>query len=257
MSELEVQGEVLAEEDVEAGPEQPVRAIEAYRAAGSPVLRTEVRTAALAAAGGVLAGAATVAAVRAVGAVASRGSSAAPSAPPQGPAADQRRRQPLVPGRRSPPGSLSARAVGPRNRGDARLAVPDAALRRRGPGDADLRAESRPGSSTSAAARSWSGPGSSEARRVVLRAEPVDPAAVPHRLPPLAAPAAHRRRRGPAAGDRADALRPRRRRGPRRVLPRASAATPCSARSCAAVRTAVPTAAPGPGRRSPGRSSSS
>lgn len=74
MSEIEVQGEVLAEEDVEAGPEQPVRALEAYREAGSPVLRTEVRTAALAAAGGVLAGAATVAAVRAVGAATSRGS---------------------------------------------------------------------------------------------------------------------------------------------------------------------------------------
>jgi hypothetical protein len=37
-----------------------------------PVLRGEVRTAAIAAAGGVLAGAATVAAVRAVGAAASR-----------------------------------------------------------------------------------------------------------------------------------------------------------------------------------------
>jgi hypothetical protein len=38
----------------------------------SPVLRGEAKTAAIAAAGGVLAGAATVAAVRAVGAVASR-----------------------------------------------------------------------------------------------------------------------------------------------------------------------------------------
>ena len=37
-----------------------------------PVLRSEVRTAAIAAAGGVLAGAATVAAVRAVGAAGSR-----------------------------------------------------------------------------------------------------------------------------------------------------------------------------------------
>jgi hypothetical protein len=37
-----------------------------------PMLRGEVRTAAVAAAGGVLAGAATVAAVRAVGAIASR-----------------------------------------------------------------------------------------------------------------------------------------------------------------------------------------
>jgi hypothetical protein len=73
VSEVEVQGEVLSEEDVEAGPEQPVRAIESYREAQAPVLRTEVRTAALAAAGGVLAGAATVAAVRAVGAATSRG----------------------------------------------------------------------------------------------------------------------------------------------------------------------------------------
>jgi len=71
---VEIQGEVLAEEDVETGPEQPVRAVENYQAAASPVLRTEVRTAALAAAGGVLAGAATVAAVRAVGAATSRGS---------------------------------------------------------------------------------------------------------------------------------------------------------------------------------------
>jgi hypothetical protein len=74
MSEVEVQGEVVSEEDIETGPEQPVRALEAYREPPSPVLRTEVRTAALAAAGGVLAGAATVAAVRAVGAATARGS---------------------------------------------------------------------------------------------------------------------------------------------------------------------------------------
>lgn len=71
MSEL-LEGEVLAEEEVEAGPERPVRAIERYRAPVSPVLKGEVRTAAIAAAGGALAGAATVAAVRAVGAVGSR-----------------------------------------------------------------------------------------------------------------------------------------------------------------------------------------
>lgn len=41
-------------------------------ASGSLALRTEARTAAIAAAGGVIAGAATVAAVRAVGAVAGR-----------------------------------------------------------------------------------------------------------------------------------------------------------------------------------------
>ncbi len=73
VNEFEVQGEVLAEEDVEAGAEQPVRALEAYPEPASPVLRTEVRTAAIAAAGGVIAGAATVAAVRAVGAATSRG----------------------------------------------------------------------------------------------------------------------------------------------------------------------------------------
>jgi hypothetical protein len=76
VTEIEVKGEVLAEEDVDAGPEQPVRALEAYRDSASPILRTEVRTAALAAAGGVLAGAATVAAVRAVGAATSRGAGA-------------------------------------------------------------------------------------------------------------------------------------------------------------------------------------
>jgi hypothetical protein len=75
VSDFDVQGEVLAEEDVEAGAEGPVRAIEPYRDSNQPVLRTEVRTAAIAAAGGVLAGAATVAAVRAVGAAASRGGS--------------------------------------------------------------------------------------------------------------------------------------------------------------------------------------
>jgi tagatose-1,6-bisphosphate aldolase len=76
VSELEVEGEILAEEDAEARDATgPVRALPlAYEPPGSslPVLRTEVRTAALAAAGGVLAGAATVAAVRAVSAVGSR-----------------------------------------------------------------------------------------------------------------------------------------------------------------------------------------
>jgi hypothetical protein len=70
---MEVRGEVIGEEDVDAGPEQPVHAIE-RRDASPPVLRAEVRTAALAAAGGVLAGAATVAAVRAVSGITSRGS---------------------------------------------------------------------------------------------------------------------------------------------------------------------------------------
>jgi hypothetical protein len=77
MSRADLEGEVLAEEDAPAGAgsEQPVRAL-AQRAeeepSSLPVLRSEVRTAAIAVAGGALAGAATVAAVRAVGAVGSR-----------------------------------------------------------------------------------------------------------------------------------------------------------------------------------------
>ncbi len=77
MSELEVDGEILAEED--AGPRDatdPVRTLPLpYAEPALPVLRSEVRTAAIAAAGGVLAGAATVAAVRAVSAVGSRSGS--------------------------------------------------------------------------------------------------------------------------------------------------------------------------------------
>jgi len=74
VSDLEVDGEVVAEEDAGSGDAtEPVRALPLpYEEAALPVLRTEVRTAALAAAGGVLAGAATVAAVRAVGAVGSK-----------------------------------------------------------------------------------------------------------------------------------------------------------------------------------------
>lgn len=69
--ELQVDGEVVAEED--AGPEEaadPVRPLptgyEATSGSALPALRPEVKTVAIAAAGGVLAGAATVAAVRAV-----------------------------------------------------------------------------------------------------------------------------------------------------------------------------------------------
>jgi hypothetical protein len=73
VSDFEVDGEIVAEEVVDPGEAtEPVRALPAaYEEPGSslPVLRAEVRTAAIAAAGGVLAGAATVAAVRAVGAV--------------------------------------------------------------------------------------------------------------------------------------------------------------------------------------------
>lgn len=73
MSELDLDGEIVAEEDVEPREADPVRALPLpYEEPASPVLRAEVRTAAIAAAGGVLAGAATVAAVRAVSAVGSR-----------------------------------------------------------------------------------------------------------------------------------------------------------------------------------------
>ena len=77
MSELHLDAEVVAEED--AGPAEatdPVRPLptgyESDQGSALPVLRPEVKSAALAAAGGVLAGAATVAAVRAVTGVASR-----------------------------------------------------------------------------------------------------------------------------------------------------------------------------------------
>lgn len=66
--EHELEAEVVAEEDAEPGSGNPVRALEPTQSA-TPAVRGDVRTAALAAAGGVLAGAATVAAVRAVGAV--------------------------------------------------------------------------------------------------------------------------------------------------------------------------------------------
>jgi hypothetical protein len=73
VSDFEVDGEVIAEEDAEPREAEPVRALPLpYEEPASPVLRGEVRSAAIAAAGGVLAGAATVAAVRAVSAVGSR-----------------------------------------------------------------------------------------------------------------------------------------------------------------------------------------
>jgi hypothetical protein len=77
VSDLEVDGEILAEEDAEPrAAADPVRALPvAYVEPSSPVLRAEVRSAAIAAAGGVLAGAVTVAAVRAVSAVGSRSGS--------------------------------------------------------------------------------------------------------------------------------------------------------------------------------------
>lgn len=66
---VELDGEVLAEEDAEFDPEAESRVTvlaERLQSGGLPVLREEVRTAAIAVAGGALAGAATVAAVRAV-----------------------------------------------------------------------------------------------------------------------------------------------------------------------------------------------
>ena len=73
MSDLELEGQVVAEEDAEPGSEGEVRVLQPFEEPALPVLREEVRTAAIAAAGGVLAGAVTVAAVRAVTAVGSRG----------------------------------------------------------------------------------------------------------------------------------------------------------------------------------------
>ena len=77
MSVHHLDGEIVAEEDASAGDAvDPVRRLPSRAPeAGSLMLRGEVKSAALAAAGGVLAGAATVAAVRVVGsAVGSRGS---------------------------------------------------------------------------------------------------------------------------------------------------------------------------------------
>jgi len=76
VDELQVDGEVIAEEDASLeDATAPVRPLPTgYEADSSTalVLRPEVRTAAIAAAGGVLAGAATVAAVRAVTGAATR-----------------------------------------------------------------------------------------------------------------------------------------------------------------------------------------
>ena len=76
MSDHHLDGEIVAEEDASAEDAvDPVRRLPSLAPeTGSPVLRGEVKSAALAAAGGVLAGAATVAAVRVMGsAVGSRG----------------------------------------------------------------------------------------------------------------------------------------------------------------------------------------
>jgi hypothetical protein len=79
VSDLHLDGEILAEEDVVPGEAtDPVRPLPVRDGgAALPVLaRADVRSAAIATAGGILAGAATVAAVRAVSAAGSRASGA-------------------------------------------------------------------------------------------------------------------------------------------------------------------------------------
>ena len=76
MSDHHLDGEIVAEEDAAAGDVvDAVRALpDETEGSALAALRPEVKSAAIAVAGGVLAGAATVAAVRAVSAVGSRGS---------------------------------------------------------------------------------------------------------------------------------------------------------------------------------------
>ena len=74
MTKFDLDAEVISEENAAAGGAgAEVRAIEPYREPSGALVKTEVRTAAIAAAGGALAGAVTVAAVRAVSAAGSRG----------------------------------------------------------------------------------------------------------------------------------------------------------------------------------------
>jgi hypothetical protein len=68
----QVEGEVLAEEDAGPATSEPVSPLPERYQAPTPALRGDVRTAAIAAAGGALAGVATVAAVRAVSGTAAR-----------------------------------------------------------------------------------------------------------------------------------------------------------------------------------------
>ena len=76
VDELQLDGEVIAEEDARSGeatnPVRPLPSAYEEQSGTSLALRPEVRTAVLATAGGVLAGAATVAAVRAVSSAAAR-----------------------------------------------------------------------------------------------------------------------------------------------------------------------------------------
>jgi hypothetical protein len=78
VSSHQLDGEIVAEEDAAVGDAvSPVRALPGPEPeAALPVLRGDVKSAAIAAAGGVLAGAATVAAVRAVSAASTRASAA-------------------------------------------------------------------------------------------------------------------------------------------------------------------------------------
>ena len=71
--EQELVGEVVSEEVAEPGEEGRVRTLpQRLSDASAPALRGEVRTAAIAVAGGAIAGVATVAAVRAVGSAGTR-----------------------------------------------------------------------------------------------------------------------------------------------------------------------------------------
>ena len=75
VDELQLDGEVIAEEDASGEATDPVRPLPSSyeeHPGTSLALRPEVRTAVLATAGGVLAGAATVAAVRAVSSAAAK-----------------------------------------------------------------------------------------------------------------------------------------------------------------------------------------
>jgi hypothetical protein len=76
VDELQLDGEVIAEEDATSGeatdPVRPLPSTYQDQPGTSLALRPEVRNAVLATAGGVLAGAATVAAVRAVGSAAAK-----------------------------------------------------------------------------------------------------------------------------------------------------------------------------------------
>ena len=107
----------------------------------------------------------------------------------------------------------------PRGRSSPSVALPPAALRQRGRGDAGRGGCRHVGCCTSTAApvlaRAWE-PGRG---RVALRAEPLDPGSIAAPAALVAAPTARGGRRRAGAGPGADALRARGRRRSRRVLP--------------------------------------